>query len=49
MRVFREGNRVRLQLMDMQSNKMLFNFSVEEEAFPELKKHMIKAMEEFEQ
>lgn len=41
MKIFEENGKIRLQLMDMEKGVMLFDFTVEKEAFEELKTHMI--------
>jgi hypothetical protein len=42
-----ENGRIRLQLYDFQRAKMLFDFTVEKEAFNELKKHIIEHLTEY--
>ena len=48
MKIFEENGNIRLQLMDTKNMVMLFDFTVEKEAFPILKEHIIKHLEEFE-
>lgn len=48
MKIFEENGNVRLQLMDMQKGKMLFDFTVEKEAYNELKEHVIEHLNNFE-
>lgn len=40
LKIYREGDHVRLQLKDNTTNKMLFNFYVHKDAYEELWKHM---------
>jgi hypothetical protein len=47
MKIFREGDRIRFQLMDMQKGIMLFDFTIEKEAYPILKEHIIEYLEAF--
>ena len=47
MRIFKEGNNIRLQLMDMNTHKMLFDFTVPEDAYGDLKAHMIEYLNNF--
>jgi len=48
MKIFKEGNNVRLQLMDIKKGKMLFDFKIPSEWFSELKEHMIEHLNKFE-
>jgi len=48
MKIFKENGRVRFQLMDMAKGTMLFDFTIEQDAYPELKKHMIEHLNKFE-
>lgn len=48
MKIFEENGKIRLQLKDMQKGVMLFDFSIEKGAYPELKDHMIKHLNDFE-
>ena len=52
MKIIKEGERVRLQLalMDNRGNveEMLFNFTIHESEFEELKAHMIEHLNAFE-
>lgn len=41
MKIFEENGKVRLQLMDLKKNVMLFDFAVEINSYNELRKHMI--------
>ncbi|KKL21062.1 hypothetical protein LCGC14_2449220 [marine sediment metagenome] len=41
MNIFEENGRIRLQLKDMGEGTMLFDFTIEKEAFEELKTHII--------
>jgi len=47
MKIFQEGDKVHLQLMDLAENKMLFNFSIEKEAYNVLKDHIIEHLNKF--
>lgn len=42
MKIFEFDGRVHLQLMDMNENRMLFNFSVEKAAYATLRDHIIE-------
>ena len=42
MKIFEEGNNIRLQLMEMQTKKMLFDFKVQKEVYEELSSHIIE-------
>lgn len=47
MKIFEENGKVRLQLMDMQKNIILFDFTVEKEAYEELASHIIEHLLNF--
>ena len=47
MKIFEEGDMIRLQLKDMKKNQMLFDFSIARDLYPELKNHIIKYLNEF--
>lgn len=47
MKIFEENGNIRLQLMDMGKRTMLFDFTVEKEAFEILKAHMIEHLEKY--
>jgi len=44
-KIFDEGDFVRLQLRDNEHNVMLFDFKVKKETYPELREHMMAALE----
>lgn len=46
--IFMDGDRVHLQLKDLHNNKMLIDFSIEKEAFKELRDHLISHLLAFE-
>lgn len=46
MKIFREGNRIRLQLKDMQRGTMMIDCSIEDTNYEQLRQHMIKVLEE---
>jgi len=48
MKIFKENGNIRLQLMDMNKGIMLFDFTIEKEAFETLKEHIVTHLEEFE-
>jgi len=48
MKIFEENGKIRFQLMHMEQGKMLFDFTIEKEEFDELKKHIIRHLEAFE-
>lgn len=49
MKIFEEKlGVIRLQLMDLKKNKMLFNFTIEKLDFPELRDHIIEYLEKYE-
>lgn len=45
MRIFRQGNRIRIQLKDNKTEVMLINFSVLDSVYEELRQHMIQSLE----
>ncbi len=47
MRIFKDNGKIRFQLMDMESGIMLFDFSIEENLYEELKEHMIIKLMKF--
>jgi len=47
MNIFEENGMIRLQLMNMMTGKMLFDFTVEPDKFLELKDHMIEHLSKF--
>jgi hypothetical protein len=47
MKIFEKDGRVHLQLKHMIKNRVLFDFSVEKDEFPELKEHMIEHLTAF--
>ena len=50
MKIWQEGKRVHLQLADMDAFggfKMLFDFTVEEERYEELRHHIIEHLDRF--
>lgn len=47
MKIFEENGRIRLQLMDMGKGTMLFDFTIEKEAFPTLKDHIIEHLKNY--
>ena len=47
MRIFEENGKIRLQLMNMMTGEMLFDFTVEPDEFLELKDHMIEHLSKF--
>lgn len=49
MKIFKENDRIRLQLKDMRKGTMLFDFTIEKEAFKELKNHIIEHLENYEE
>lgn len=48
MKIFKEGDKIRFQLMDMQKGIMLFDFKVDKEAYNILKDHIIEHLNKFE-
>ena len=48
MKIFREKGKIRLQLMNLETKEMLFNFTINPEDFNELKHHMISHLNHFE-
>ena len=42
MKIFKEGNNIRFQLMDTVANRMLFDFTIPAHAYDDLKNHMIE-------
>jgi len=48
MKIFEEGDNIRLQLVDLQKGIMLFDFTIEREAYPILKDHVIEHLNKFE-
>jgi len=49
MKIFKEGNKIRFQLIERTAygTRWLFDFTIPEEAYDELKQHMIEALEQF--
>lgn len=47
MKIFKQGSKVRLQLMHFPSNSMLFDFTVEQSEFEELREHIIVHLKNF--
>ena len=47
--IFKENNRIRLQLMDLKTNKMLFDFTIEKDLglLRDLKNHIKQSIEHF--
>lgn len=45
--IFEENGKIRLQLKDVRNNVMLFDFTIEKEAFNELKDHIIEHLSAF--
>jgi len=45
--IFEKDGRIHLQLKDLKKNRMLFAFSVEKEAYNELKAHIIEHLENY--
>lgn len=48
MKIFKENDKIRLQLYNITENIMLFDFTVEKEVYNELKEHMIEHLNKFE-
>ncbi len=48
MKIFEENGKIRLQLMNMETNIMLFDFTVKKEFYNELKEHIIEHLNGFE-
>ena len=48
MKIFEENGKIRLQLMNLETKKMLFDFTVEIDEFEELKNHIIEHLKWFE-
>ena len=48
MKIFEENGKVRLQLKNMITNTMLFNFTVKKEKYNELRAHIIEHLNNFE-
>lgn len=49
MKIFEEKDgKIRLQLMNLETNTMLFDFTVKIEEYDELKKHIIEHLNRFE-
>ena len=48
MKIFRENGKVRLQLMNLETKEMLFDFTVNFKEFNELRDHMISHLKHFE-
>ena len=47
MKIFEEGNVIRLQLKELPTNTMLFDFTIEKEFYNELKEHIISHLNDF--
>ena len=47
MKIFEENGKIRLQLMNLNTKKMLFDFTVERETFEELRDHIITHLNHF--
>ena len=47
MKIFEEGNVIRLQLMEIHTRTMLFDFTIEKEFYNELREHIIEHLNKF--
>lgn len=47
MKIFEKDGRIHLQLMDLTTKEMLFDFSVGKEFFKELRTHIIEHLENY--
>ena len=47
MKIFEENGMIRLQLMNLETKTMLFDFKVEFDEFEELRKHIIAYLNNF--
>ena len=45
MKIFKEGDRVRLQLKDQENNRMLFSFYVHKSVYEELRRDMLACLQ----
>ena len=48
MKIFEENGKIRLQLMNMVTNNMLFDFIVNKEEYNDLREHIIEHLNGFE-
>lgn len=47
MKIFEENGKIRLQLMNLDTKTMLFDFTVEIDEFTELRDHMVASLNYF--
>jgi len=47
MKIFEENGKIRLQLVHLVTNTMLFDFTVEMDEFVELREHMVASLNHF--
>ena len=47
MKIFEENGKIRLQLMNLETNTMLFDFTVKKEFYNELRTHIIEHLQNY--